>query len=736
MNNPIPDQAPERDFASPIVERKRRRPSLIWLMPLLALAISAAVVWNNYAQRGPLVTITFNSASGISAGTTEVRIRDLRVGVVEKVGFADGMGAVEAQIRFDKEIARYVDQNANFWLVEPTVTARGVSGIGTLLSGVYIAADWDGIEGVPTDRFSALEIPPLSTSGEDGTRIILRARAGGQLAAGAPVLTSGIEVGRIGQPTLSDSGATVTMEAFIFAPYNRRLTTNARFWDASGLSFNLGAQGLALKVDSLAALLEGGVTFGNPVTGGDLVSEGHVYDVFSSEQVARADAFEEDSNPDIPVSLLLDTDVNGLSLDTLVRFKGIKVGEVVDIVGIPPEEGSDDTVKLRIDLRLSRARLAIPKNLLAGEVSELLEERTANGLRARLGAEGLFGQTVIIELVNLTAPPPAKITLGPDNRIFLPMAPPALSDPESGMNGLVERVSNLPIEELMNSATQALANVSRLTTTAEGVLAADGMDEIPQKIDSILSEARTLITEVREGGAIENLNSTLKRADTALQSVNEDVGATLADLRSILGKVNEGGAVENFNTMLKSADNALKSVNGAVESTLNEAEKLLADLRTGGAIKSVNETLAEVRTLITELREGGAIENLNATLKSADSALQSVDGVVASTLVEVQTLIKELREGGAIENLNATLKSADSALQSVDSAVSTLPALAKRLNATADNLQAVVSGYDTNSRFYGDVRAVLKDISSTADSFRSLARSIERNPSSIITGRR
>ncbi len=730
-NTPSPHR-----LASPVAEKRKRLPSLIWFMPLLALAISAWVVWNNYAARGPLVTITFKSASGIVEGTTEVRIRDLRVGVVERIGFAEGMTAVEAQIRFDKEVAQYVDTDAQFWLVEPTVTARGVSGIGTLLSGVYIAADWDGDPGVPADKFSALAIPPLSSKHEEGTRVILRARAGGQLAAGAPVLTSGIEVGRIGQPKLSESGSMVTMEAFIFSPFNERLTTKTRFWDASGLSFNLGAQGLALKVNSLAALLEGGVTFGTPVTGGEAVTDAHVYDVFSSEEIARADAFEEKETSNIPISILLSSDVNGLGLDTLVRFKGVKVGDVIDVVGIPPKSGSEEGVNLRIDMELSRSRLGISTEISNNEVRELLRQRVANGLRARVGSEGLFGQTVILELANLSAALPAELTVDADGRTFIPTVASSAIDTDSGVDGLMERVSQLPIEELINSASLALASFSNLTATAEGVLAAEGMDQIPEKIDSILGEARTLITEVREGGAIENLNATLSSADTALKSVNKEVETTLSEVRRLISKLSDGGAVESLNATLKGAEAALKTVDGEVEKTLSEAQSLISDLRTGGSVENVNKTLAEVNALFQDLREGGAVENLNATLKSADGALQSVDGVLADTLVEVQALMKELREGGAIESLNATLKSADSALNSIDSAVSTLPELAKRLNATADSLQAVVSGYDTNSRFYGDVRGVLNDISSTADSFRSLARSIERNPSSLITGRR
>ena len=577
------------EFAAPQPEKGRRRPSLVWLMPIIAVAVAGWVVWSTYNDQGPLITVTFPSASGIRAETTELRIRDLKVGIVEEVGFSDGMAAVEAHIRLDKSIAQYVDADARFWLVEPQVTARGVTGIGTLLSGVYIAASWDGEAGAPVDHFTALETPPLTAFGEVGTRIVLRTRAGGQLAAGASVLTSGIEVGRIGQPVLSDTGSIVTMDAFVTAPYDQRLTTNTRFWDASGLSINVGAEGLAVNIDSLAALIEGGVSFGNPVTGGAAIVDGHVFEVFASEAAAREDAFEGGVDPDVAASVLLDADVSGLGIGTLVRFRGVKVGEVQDVAGVAPEPGSDEPVRLRIDMSLAPSRIGLPANLGSEEVEAALAERVADGWRVRVASEGLFGQTMILEILDLPDAAPAELAIGPEGRIVLPGAPAAVSDGTANVEGLVDRVANLPIEELMTAATDALTGVSRLTGTAEGVLAADGIERIPATLD---------------------------------------------------------------------------------------------------------ETLAEVRSLVADVRAGGAIESLNVALRTAEGTLEAVDA-----------------------------------------AARTLPGLANRLDEAADGLQAVVSGYTPDSRIYNDVREVLREVSSAAEAFRSLARTIERNPNSLITGR-
>jgi len=65
------------------------RISIVWIVPFLALAVVIAIAWQSYADRGPLIEIGFDNASGIRAGNTELRFRDVRVGLVEEVTFSE-----------------------------------------------------------------------------------------------------------------------------------------------------------------------------------------------------------------------------------------------------------------------------------------------------------------------------------------------------------------------------------------------------------------------------------------------------------------------------------------------------------------------------------------------------------------------------------------------------------------------------------------------------------------------
>src|SRR5690606_20606177 len=167
------------------------RVSIVWLVPLAALLISLAIAWQNYASRGPLIEIAFANAEGIRPGETELRFRDVPVGLVEAVSFSPGLGSVVVGVRLDQEIAPYVDAGSEFWVVRPRVTAQGVSGLSTVLSGVFIQGSWDTEQGEAATSFTGLDAAPVARPDVPGLQIVLSSETGDGLLQGTPILYRG-----------------------------------------------------------------------------------------------------------------------------------------------------------------------------------------------------------------------------------------------------------------------------------------------------------------------------------------------------------------------------------------------------------------------------------------------------------------------------------------------------------------------------------------------------------------
>ena len=169
-----------------------REPKFAWSGPILAsdhtklagLAVALGVAWQSFANQGPLIEISFADASGITARETQLRFRDVGVGVVERLHFSPELDRVVVEVRLSPEVVDYIDSDATFWVVRPRVTAQGISGLETVLSGVYIKGQWDTEPGGLSRAFDGLAEAPLLSPDEQGTTVTLRILA---MAARPPV---------------------------------------------------------------------------------------------------------------------------------------------------------------------------------------------------------------------------------------------------------------------------------------------------------------------------------------------------------------------------------------------------------------------------------------------------------------------------------------------------------------------------------------------------------------------
>ena len=384
MSNPVPDLPTGNN------RTLGERFSFVWLVPIAALLVSLWVAWQSYADRGPLIDIEFQQASGIREGETELRFRDVTIGLVEDVGFSPALETVRVSVRLDKSVADYVDDSAAFWIVQPEVTAQGVTGLDTVLSGVFIEAYWDSqADGLVTLHQGA-DSPPLARTGQEGLTIRLTAGPGTQLTGGTPILHRGIEVGRLGEPELDANGNVASSEGIIFEPYDRLVSSNTRFWDTSGFTFSLGANGAEIDFSSLATLISGGVAFDTVVSGGTPASDGEIFTLNVDEATARASLFQESEGPVINLTAVFDENFSGLTAGAPVFLDGVRIGEVANLNGIVDRDRfGDSKVRLTTSMSLRTSSFGLAETSDDAALG-FLSERVESGLRASLATARLL----------------------------------------------------------------------------------------------------------------------------------------------------------------------------------------------------------------------------------------------------------------------------------------------------------------------------------------------------------
>ncbi len=238
--------------------------SAIWVLPIIALLIGGWLGWQAYQKAGIEIEILFASGDGIEPGKTQLIYKGMPIGKVKALGFPmDGKDrGVIATLEVDKDIEPFLRSETRFWLVKPSVTLAGITGLDTLVSGNYITASPG--HGKISHEFVALaEAPPLAES-TPGLHITLKAERLGSLNRDSPVFYKQIQVGRVRSYALGENKDTVDIKVFIEPEYANLVRKHTRFWNASGVTVDASLSGLTVRTESLASIVAGGIAFATP----------------------------------------------------------------------------------------------------------------------------------------------------------------------------------------------------------------------------------------------------------------------------------------------------------------------------------------------------------------------------------------------------------------------------------------------------------------------------------------
>ncbi len=244
--------------------RRSRRISAIWSIPLLAIAIAGWLAWDTLSKEGPTIEISFETAEGLEAGKSQLKYKDIAFGTVKELRLTADHKRVLVTIATTAQAEPLLTEGTVFWVVKPRLFAGNVSGLETLLSGSYVGMLPPEKSGKQQRKFSGQENPPVLGAHVAGRTFFLKSRRLGSISVGSPIFFRDLTVGEVLGWESADLAESVTIHAFIRAPYDSYVEDETRFWNASGLSVGLGGAGLELRMESLRAVLLGGISFRTP----------------------------------------------------------------------------------------------------------------------------------------------------------------------------------------------------------------------------------------------------------------------------------------------------------------------------------------------------------------------------------------------------------------------------------------------------------------------------------------
>jgi paraquat-inducible protein B len=383
---------------------KRRRIPLIWIVPLLTGLIAAWLAWDTLSKRGPTITITLESAAGLTAGQSQLKYKNVVMGTIRTIGVSPDFTHVVVTVETVREAEPLLTDKTIFWVVKPELFAGNITGLETLLSGSYIGMRPSAEKGKPKRHFVGEPEPPVLQAWTKGTVFKLQTRRLGSISLGSPIFFRDIDVGTVLGWDIGDLASSVTIHAFVRDPYDRYVREDSSFWNASGVSIKLGTDGISVQMESLRALLLGGIAFDTPRESKQPVAAAkREFPLYASYENAKSAGFGKQ----LQLMSYFPGSVSGLEVGADVTLHGLKVGEVTD-------------VSLVFDPKLDRIVVPVRYRVEAGRVDNigvaqgmdaatLAEEMIKRGLRATLQSPSLITGQKIVALERVPDAPPADL---------------------------------------------------------------------------------------------------------------------------------------------------------------------------------------------------------------------------------------------------------------------------------------------------------------------------------------
>ncbi|NOQ17107.1 MAG: MCE family protein, partial [Methyloprofundus sp.] len=198
---------------------------------------------------------------------------------------------------------------------------------------------------------------------------------------------------------LNEDGKSVAIQIFVREPFDKWVYANSKFWNASGVDFEMSAQGISMNTESLVSILMGGIAFHSNE------ASRNTSPAINNTEFKLYDNQEATLNINYKVGpqyiINFSESVRGLSIGAPVEFSGIQLGEVTDI----QLRFDDNKKKFIVPVTMTVNYDRLDHKLIASDFEQYSaahKERTnlliKQGLRARLQTGNLITGQLFIEL--------------------------------------------------------------------------------------------------------------------------------------------------------------------------------------------------------------------------------------------------------------------------------------------------------------------------------------------------
>ncbi|NHH90565.1 intermembrane transport protein PqiB [Pseudoalteromonas sp. MB47] len=463
--------------------------SAIWIIPLIALLIGAWMLYQYQANKGTTIFIKMPHAEGIVAGKTEIKVRSVKIGQINHVRLSDQQNSVIARAQIDKHYDDLLTDDAKIWVVKPRIDDTGITGMSTLLSGVYLEFA-PGESKKLADKFELQDEPALIGNDVKGGRFTLLSYNAEVLDVSTGIYFKDYKIGQIETATFDWKNQAMKYGIFINEPYQNLITLNSIFWVNSGIEIDLSADGINVNTGSLSKLLKGGISVGIPEqqSPGEVATNGHSFSLSNSYKAALEERFY-----DFDYYLIdFEQSIRGLRAGAPVEYRGMRIGSVVEapasvmIDGKPAHFRTDNTAVPAL-IKIEYGRLYHDSTAAREFWHSSLDSWIKNGLRASLKPGNLLTGAVYVDLDIYDNAEPAELKTIADYTVF-PSVSSGITVIADQVSDVLNKVNNLKIEDSLAQMQTTFSEYQELAHDMRELINKQDTQDLPGDINRNFAE--------------------------------------------------------------------------------------------------------------------------------------------------------------------------------------------------------------------------------------------------------
>lgn len=233
--------------------------------------------------------------------------------------------------------------------------------------------------------------------------------------------------------------------------------------------------------------------------------------------------------------LYFDSDVNGLNVGAAVKFKGVEIGAVKDILlnieGMSQLPQPDDHVLIPVIVELD-ADKAGKHGAAHAPTPDVIADLIGRGLRAQLANESFVTGVLYVKL---DLYPGSPLLMRSDRSVPYPEIPTQLTALEQVQTKVAEffaKLQDVDVGGLVEDLRGAIKTINELVKSPGLAKAADHLDVTLGELDRTLASVRE--TSETSRAQIEPLANELRLASSDLRAAAAEAGRTMSSAREIL----------------------------------------------------------------------------------------------------------------------------------------------------------------------------------------------------------